>query len=275
MKVDLIFLSYNRLHYTMNSIPALLADPSEEFSLTIWDNASTDGSREYLEAINDSRIVKKVFSPKNIGSYAVYNQAIRESSADLLGLVADDFLVTPGWTRILSEAHAEIPEFGRLSCWHFAEDTFNYQRAKHKIQTFGRHKVLRHPWTNGCGLTKTRMLHEFGLMQANEGESAYWRRVALAGYVVGYYCPPILVEHMDYPWASHFPFTNSFDEWVRQSSMPKTLGFKNMEDAKIWHQHVLDNILDGPWDAKNYVGWRGRLQREKDRLRRMLTGSRY
>lgn len=267
MKIDLLFLSFNRMHYTKYSMPALLADPSEEFSLTIWDNASTDGSREYLESIKDPRIVKKVFSPTNVNPLSVFNHVMSESTADLFGLVAEDLLVTPGWTHILGKAHADIPELGKLSCWHFARDAFDYQRAMHKIQAFGRHKILRHPWTNGCGLTKMKALRAVGLMQPGDGESAYWRRVSQAGYVVGYYCPPVPVEHMDYPWSSHFPYMDNFEDWVRSSGGAKRHGFKSFHDAAVWHEHVLGRILDDPWDVKYYVGWRGRLRRVKEKLR--------
>jgi GT2 family glycosyltransferase len=275
MKIDLVFISCNRLHYTRYSIPALLADPSEEFSLTIWDNASTDGSREYLESINDSRIVKKVLSPQNVGAYHAFSLAINESSADLLGFVADDLLVTPGWTNILGAAHDDIPQLGRIACWHFSRDDFDYERARHKIQMFGRHKILRHPWTNGCGLTKVNALREIGLMKPDEGETAYWVRMALAGYVVGYYCPPVIVEHMDDPWSSYFPYKDRFDEWVPQSGFAKKLGLRNVEDAKAWQKKVLWNILDGPWEAKSYIGWRAKVREGKARLRRILLRTRY
>jgi glycosyltransferase involved in cell wall biosynthesis len=273
MKIDLLFLSCNRLHYTRHSIPALLADPSEEFSLTIWDNGSTDGSREFLESVQDSRIVKKVLSPTNVGAYPVVNHAIKDSSADLIGFIADDLLVTPGWTRTLGAAHSEVPEFGRISCWHFALEEFDYERAKHKIQTFGRHQLLRHPWTNGCGLVKVSILREVGLMRAEEGESAYWRHVALRGYVNGYYYPLIPVEHMDYPWSRYFPHNDHLDEWFKNSSTARQHGVRTLEDAKTWHQKILMTVLDGPWDVKYYVGWRGKLRHGKDKLRRALTGS--
>ena len=49
MGIDLVFITYNRLDYTKKSLASILADPTEEFNLYIWDNASTDGTREYLK----------------------------------------------------------------------------------------------------------------------------------------------------------------------------------------------------------------------------------
>lgn len=275
MKIDLLFLSCNRLHYTKYSMPSLLADPSEEFSLTIWDNASTDGSREFLESVQDRRIVKKVFSPENIPPCQVINKAIEASSAELIGFVADDLLVTPGWVHTLSTAHADVPEFGRLSCWHMAKEEFDTQRAAHKIQTFGRHQILRHPWTNGCGLSKLKAIRDAGPIRPGETEHGYWTRIALLGYVNGFYCPPIPVEHMDYPWSPYFVFAGRFEEWLKQSSAARINGIRTMQDAKAWHSVVIKNLLDEPWQAEHYVGWRAILRRGKSKMRRVLTGSRH
>jgi GT2 family glycosyltransferase len=44
MAIDLVFINYNRLAYIKFALPALLADPVEEFYLTIWDNGSTEAT---------------------------------------------------------------------------------------------------------------------------------------------------------------------------------------------------------------------------------------
>lgn len=49
MTIDLVFITYNRLEYTKLALVSVLADPNEEFRLTIWDNGSTDGTVEYLK----------------------------------------------------------------------------------------------------------------------------------------------------------------------------------------------------------------------------------
>ncbi len=266
MKIDLLFLSCNRLHYTKLSLPALLSDPTEEFSLTIWDNASTDGTKEYLSSVEDPRIVKKVFARENIGGFRAIKEGWSNSTADLVGAVADDFLVTPGWTRILGQAHADVPEFGKVSCWHLGPEFFDEKRARHKIQSFEKHRVLRHPWTDGCGLVKLKALKEVGF----EGTGgAVNIQMSLRGYVNGFYFPLVFVEHMAYPWAEHYAFSGRLEEGVEKSVTYKKLGIRTLEDAKAWHQVVVRNILDGPWEAKYYIGWRGTLRTLKGKWRRL------
>ena len=168
MTIDLVFISYNRLEYTKLSLASLLADTTEEFSLTVWDNGSTDGTREYLESVNDPRVKRKVFSSQNVGLRGAVNDMFETSSADLVGIIPNDFLLTPGWTRPIAKAHADIPKLGMIGCWHYFLDDFDYRRAKHKIHSFNNHQIFRHPWTGGgAGLVKLASVKQFGLLEGN------------------------------------------------------------------------------------------------------------
>jgi glycosyltransferase involved in cell wall biosynthesis len=275
MKIDLIFIAYNRLEYTKLALTSLLSDPTEEFSLTIWDNGSTDGTREYLSSLQDLRIVKTVFASKNMYLHGAVNDLLSKSSADLIGIIPDDFLVTPGWTRTLAEAHAAVPEFGIIGCWHLAPEDFDYERAKHKIQRFGQHKVLRHPWTGGgAGLVKLKAMRECGLLQSS-ATTRYWIRMALKGYVNGFYFPLIYVEHMDYPWSKHYAFSERLQQGLAMSVTARNRGINNVKDAKAWHETVVRNILDDPWQAKYYVGWRSKLRRGIRKTRNFWQPQRF
>ena len=102
MKIDLVFITYNRLEYTKLALASVLADPTEDFRLTIWDNASTDGTVEYLKnEVSDHRISDIVLSKENVGQIVAVNEIWGKSKADLLGKLDNDCLMTPGWTRIL------------------------------------------------------------------------------------------------------------------------------------------------------------------------------
>ncbi len=271
MKIDLLFVSFNRLSYTKPALQSVLADPTEEFSLTIWDNASTDGTPEYLESVEDPRIVRKVLSRANVHVDGAVDEVVRKSKADLIGILANDFLFPAGWTRVLAQAHADVPELGQISCWHLGPEYFDEARARHKIQTFGRHRILRHPWTDGCGLVKFKTLCDAGF--EGMGGTAFGKRLALKGYVNGFYVPPLCAEHMDYPWSSRFAFAGRLDEWLKTGGTAASHGIRSMADAKKWHNVVVNNILDDPWDVKYYIGWRRKVRGAKARLRRIYRGA--
>lgn len=73
MTVELVLITYNRLARTKLALASVLSDPTEEFSLTIWDNASTDGTVEYVKKeVNDPRIADIIFSKENVGQLGVH-----------------------------------------------------------------------------------------------------------------------------------------------------------------------------------------------------------
>ncbi len=275
MNIHIVFITYNRLQYTKLALASVLVDPTEEFSLTIWDNASMDGTVEYLKKeVNDRRITDIILSKENVGQTAAVNQVWGKSNADLLGKLDNDCLVVSGWTRTLACAHIDIPKLGVVACWHYFPDDFDYERAKHKIQTFNGHQIFRHPWTCGTGLLiKRDTFRKFGPI-LEEGTTRYWRQMAVAGYVNGFYYPLIHQEHMDDPKSKH---SHLKDEASYQAAKKVTVNINSPGQETLagrwrWRQGVLNNLLDDPWDVKYYVGWRGKLRRLKTKLRLRRSG---
>jgi hypothetical protein len=249
----------------------VLTDPKEAFRLTIWDNASTDGTRDFLrQEVNDPRIDDIVLSEKNVGQICPVNEIWSASRCDLLGKLDNDCLVTAGWTRILAQAHADIPELGVVACWHFMEDDFDFERAQSKIVRVRGHRILRHPWTCGTGLlVKRRVYNELGPLTGTS-TSHYWLRMARRGYVNGFYYPLVLQEHMDDPRSEH---SHLKDEESYQLAKAVTYNLKHhgqetLEDRWRWRKEVIDNLLCGPWDPRHYSGWRNRIRILKLRVRR-------
>jgi GT2 family glycosyltransferase len=255
MTIDLAFITYNRLDYTKLALQSVLADCSEAFSLTIWDNASTDGTRDYLKnQVHDPRVKRVILSEENVGQTAAVNRVWADSSADLLGKLDNDCILTPGWTRLLAEAHRDIPELGVVACWHFFPEDFDHQRAQHKIKRYGRHQILRHPWTCGTGLlTKRRVFEELGPMRGR-ATTEYWLQMAKAGYVNGFYYPLIHQEHMDDLRSKH----------CRQRNMSA----KEQTEYRLLHERILHTLLTGPYDPAYYEGtrWLSILRRLRKRF---------
>src|SRR5437016_12509687 len=103
MKIDLIFLTHNRLEYTKLALESVLADPNEDFVLTLWDNASTDGTSEYLKTVKDPRIKEIIFSRENVPQTTAVRHVWESSKADLVGKLDNDCLIPRGWLRTLSK----------------------------------------------------------------------------------------------------------------------------------------------------------------------------
>lgn len=270
MKIDLIYIAYNRLQYTQITLPELLKDPNEDFSLTIWDNGSTDGTREYISSLKDPRISRTVFASENVRLHGAVNDLVKNSSAELIGMIFDDILVTPGWTRPLAKAHADIPEFGMIGSWHFPEEDFDYEIAKNKIKKYGEHQVIQHPWTGvGAGLVKLKTLREFGPLPSSRTTN-YWVKMALKGYVNGYYYPIILADHLDDPRAPHTMLKTEEDF---EKHIPTTVKCNGITSFEGWIESLKKDALiiqTATADPRYYIGWRPKLRRLRNRIRRYL-----
>lgn len=266
MNIDLIYIAYNRLAYTKITLPTLLTDPTEEFALTIWDNGSTDGTREFISSVDDPRIIRKVFARENVLLHGAVNDLVSKSSADLIGMIFDDILVTPGWTCPLAQAHTDVPEFGMIGSWHFPPEDFDYELAKNKIQKFGQHQVLRHPWTGvGGGLVKVKTMRECGPLESSRTTN-YWIRMALKGYINGYYYPLIYADHLDDPRSPHTLLKSEKDFQLYAPTTVKCLGICSLED---WVQRIRRDALVIQTASANprlYIGWIGRLRRISNRI---------
>src|SRR6266480_3537370 len=189
MNIEILFITCNRLEYTKKAIASLLADAGEEFVLSIWDNVSTDGTKEFLESVKDPRIKQKVFATKNAFLTGAANEIFGKSQADLLAIIPDDFLLPSGWMRPLAAVHKDLPQAGLISAWFLGQEFFNEKRAAHKIQSFGKHRILRHPWTGGgAALFKRKAWQEAGGFNGLSTPSC-WVQMALNGYVNGYILP--------------------------------------------------------------------------------------
>ncbi len=275
MSVAIVLVTHNRLEYTQKSLPRLLEDPNEEFDLYLWDNASTDGTGEYLkDGVQDPRIVEVVLSEENAGQTGAMNYVWSKTKAELVGKLDNDCLVTPGWTRIFALAHKDIGRLGAVACWHYPLDEFDEDAARQagKIQKFGQHGLLRHPSVCGSGfIMKRRTYIKYGQWRAgcNVATTGYFMKMARGGEINGWYYPLILQEHMDDPRSKHSLITD--DESLRElydiTFTVRNDGITRMKQRWAKRKEILYVLNSEPWRAKYYIGWRGKLRRAIQRIR--------
>ncbi|MEM7233698.1 MAG: glycosyltransferase [Planctomycetota bacterium] len=276
MEIDLILVTYNRLDFTKRTLSSILADPTEEFRLTIWDNNSEDGTAEFLKnEVDDPRIADIVLSKENKGQAPATNEIWSKSKADLIGKLDNDCILTPGWTRTIAAAHRDVEELGAVACWHFFEDDFDEQRAAHKIQQFGTHRIFRHPWICGTGFLMKRSTYERAGHVESKAFTQYWIKLAQMGYVNGFYYPLIYQEHMDDPKSEYCEIVDD-ESFEKAKSITVGLSsgrYSSVEGRLKSRNKMVDNLLDDPFEVSYYTGWRRKVRGVRDRLQRMLGRS--
>jgi glycosyltransferase involved in cell wall biosynthesis len=267
MNVCLLMVTYNRLDYTRKSISKLLEDKNESFELYLWDNCSTDGTQDYLKSLDDPRIKEVILHKDNPGPTYAINRIWAKTKAELLGKVDNDCLVTPGWTRILTQAHRDVKDIGAIASWHFRLEDFDEKIAKYKISVRNGHKIFRHSHVCGSGfLIKKISYQRMGNCldgDRRHGLTGYFQLLAKMGLINGWYVPLILQDHMDDPFSKHCVFHDDASmEAVREITYTmRTHNIRTYSQRLKRRQVVLDNLHYGPWDPSLYAGWNGRLRR--------------
>jgi glycosyltransferase involved in cell wall biosynthesis len=244
--IELLMITHNRRPYVEKTLRCLLSDPTE-FALHVWDNASTDGTAEVIEDLDDPRIVRRVLSKENVMQDAPTRWFLGGASTDLIGKVDDDTLVPTGWLETLAAAVDDIERPGMIGCWTFMPEDFERNRiaAENKIERFGQHQIIRDIAIGGTGILMRRSI----VTNYLEGWSKGWSfpidrpRMTLDGYVSGWYYPLLLAEHMDDPRSEHCLMNRTDGMGETAALTARARGFHTPEEYTDWIMADADKKL--------------------------------
>ena len=90
---SLVIPVYNQLGYTKRCLDSIYKWTEPPFELIVVDNASTDGTAEYLQSVAATVISNKT----NLGCAKAWNQGVRASRGDVVAILNNDIIVTSGW----------------------------------------------------------------------------------------------------------------------------------------------------------------------------------
>ncbi|MDD5606045.1 MAG: glycosyltransferase family 2 protein [Patescibacteria group bacterium] len=96
MSCSVIVPTYNRLGYLKKCLASLRNLDHQDFELVVVDDASTDGTREFLESWQDDR-VRVIRQPMNQGVARARNVGIKVASGEVLAFIDDDCVAEPAW----------------------------------------------------------------------------------------------------------------------------------------------------------------------------------
>ena len=97
--VTLVILNYNGIRYIKNCLDSVLATDYPNFKITVIDNASTDGSAEFIE--ENYPEIKLMKFQKNYGFAKAYNLALKSINSKYMALLNNDIEVEPDWLEKL------------------------------------------------------------------------------------------------------------------------------------------------------------------------------
>lgn len=94
-KVSIVILNWNGKKYLEDFLPSVLVSTYPNFNIVVGDNASTDGSVEFLKQTYPGIVI--VQNDANYGFTGGYNRVLEHVDADYYILLNSDIEVVPGW----------------------------------------------------------------------------------------------------------------------------------------------------------------------------------
>ena len=270
--VDLIYITCGRIEYVKQTLPALFASTEYPFRLTIVDNASTDGTAEYIYSLKEPRIARKIFNAENLALTVPTNEFWKRSAAKYVGKIDDDILVPKGWIERLLEPLEECPSVAVVGCFYFnPTEDFEYEKCKHNIIKVGRYQLFLQKSVGGaCHLARREILAKAGAIPEGlpmvSATTTYQKRLLRGGYLVGYRYPLVVAEHLDDPRSGKSLLGSTYFKYAKDLWAKRGIELNGPEDIRKIGEYIHEaGVRAFPSDIAG-----GRAKRLVRRLRRIL-----
>jgi len=253
VKTVVVVPNWNGLDFLADCLNSLMVQSEHNFSITVVDNGSTDGSRELVH--NQYPSIKLIVRDKNYGFTGGTNPGIQdaiERSAQYVALFNNDAVANKNWLKFLVETAdhnsnlgsvtSKILQFGAERKIDSTGDFYSswglpFPRGRDEIdqgQFDSDDQRLVFAGTGGASLFRTKMLREIGLF--DQDFFAYYEDIDLGfrGQLAGWkaaYQPRALVRHRVHATSSRIPnFTRYHSHknaiYVYHKNMPAKLWWK-------------------------------------------------
>jgi glycosyltransferase involved in cell wall biosynthesis len=198
MKLHTVFITYNRLELTKRAIASYLETVSVPYQLCVVDNASTDGTQEWImdQGFQTFHLMNNNVYPgmaTNIG-WSVMNTGTHLHRAD------NDFIFLPGWCEEVERVFSENPNLGQLGMRTDEEELHNTHN------TGGNCIIPRRLWDEGM-----------------RWDERPWPEIKTAGYTEDSYFSPEVVRRgyewrrVERPCVQSISVESPGDEYYRKS----------------------------------------------------------
>lgn len=100
LRISVIIVSWNALEHLQNYLPSVAATQYDNFEIILADNASTDGSKKWVE--ENFPGVRIATFDKNYGYCGGNNRAVPYATGDILLFLNNDVRVEPNWLNVIA-----------------------------------------------------------------------------------------------------------------------------------------------------------------------------
>ncbi len=200
MNLLVCLITYNRLAYTRKTLRYFWNTIDVPYYLVVIDNASTDGTVEYLQRHEKrERIDKIIFNPENYypgkAANIAWEAGLKEyTGATHLMRLDNDMQLMKGWDHTAADYFKKIPELGQLGLDHEA-----IEDPKAKLREMEINGKVLNPWP-GCvggpniirrklwdeGVRYPELMWNDGRNSPLQEDSQFSSLIKARGYLVGH-----------------------------------------------------------------------------------------
>ena len=220
MRIAVVILNWNGQKFFEKFLPSLLENSSNMAEIIVADNASSDGSIEYLKL--NFPTVRIIQHKQNYGFAKGYNLALAQVEADYYILLNSDIEVTPNWIQpvidlmesdtSIGACQPKIRSYTEPQKFEYAGaaggfiDKYGYPFCRGRMflsieEDAGQYNdSIEIFWATGaCMFVRTSLFHKFGGLDedffAHMEEIDFCWRLKNEGYKI-MYCPASIVYHI-------------------------------------------------------------------------------
>lgn len=194
---SILLVTYNRINMLRECVSSVLANTQDvDYELVVWDNASTDGTSEYLDTVaSSSPQVRAIHNPQNVGLNGVA-ASVRLARGRYLIEMDDDVVAVPsGWLREMLRSFKAVPLAGYLAAnvvQNELTDGAKLSAENYTSVDFGSGVVIEFgPLGGWCSITSADVIADIGNFLEMPGriffgeDNEFVGRCMLGGYRVG------------------------------------------------------------------------------------------
>ena len=168
MKLSIITLTHNKLSYTKKFVESLFLY-TDDFELIIVDNASTDGTREFISKIPN---VKLILNEDNLGYSKGNNQGLSIAEGEYIAFFNNDILLYPNWFENVEKVFQQ-ENVGFISPRHI-NPHYDNTNERHYIKFFRKNFSYKKDYEKNfdecvfsCVVTKRSVIDNIGDFDEN------------------------------------------------------------------------------------------------------------
>jgi GT2 family glycosyltransferase len=266
--VSIIIVNHNGKHYLQDCFNSIeqLDYPKEKLEVILVDNASSDGSIEYVKGQFPS--IRLLELDKNYGFCKPNNEAVKIAKGEYIALLNNDTVVSKNWLSELVKGallSKEIVSCASKMLYSDRKDTINTAGGKITIIGGGFYRgygdrdgdAYNHfEYTGfGCGagiLVKKDFFEKIGGFDEDYFASIEEHDLGWKAWLYGYkvlYVPTAVVYHRESGTFGNRRFCHPFKEYLVVRNRLYNL-VKNLETKNMYRGFILSTIFDAYRVAK-------------------------